>query len=267
MVKGKNLADEALDFLTLDGEVVPPGESQAQAQTQAEPAPQSPEGAQQEGGEQVQGQAQVPAAAPAAPASQPGYVPLSAVLDEREKRQALERQLQELQSKQQPPKTPDASSDPTGWAKAQEERLASFELATKMRMSGAFAAQHYGPEAVEAAKAWGAEQNTADPYFGAKFTAQDHPWQWLVEQHRQAQMLERLGGKSLEDWALEHAAAQGYAKAGDTTQQAAAAQAPAQSRPPQQAAPPRSIANAPPAGGTAAPVTLREDELLGDIFR
>ncbi|MDE2458604.1 MAG: hypothetical protein KGL20_05145 [Rhodospirillales bacterium] len=191
-------------------------------------------------------------------------------MDEREKRQGLEKQLQELQRKQQQPAAvPDATSDPAGWAKAQEEKLAKFELDTKMRMSGAFALQAYGQEVVDAAKAWGAQQNSNDPYFGAKFTAQDHPWQWLVDQHRQAQTLQRLGSKSPEDWALEYAIAQGFVKPDgqQTQQQPAPAQAAASPQPQQRPNPPRSIASATPAGGTTAPVTLKEDELLGDIFK
>lgn len=264
MVRGKELADEAIDFLSLDGDQAPEAPEVTTEQTPALPVEPAPAAA-----AQLENPAPEPVQPPAAPAAQPGFVPLSAVLDEREKRQALEKQLQELQRKQQPVQAPSATSDPAGWAKAQEEKLAKFELDTKMRMSGAFAMQAYGQEAVDAAKAWGAQQNANDPYFGAKFTAQDHPWKWLVDQHRQAQTLERLGSKSPEDWALEYAIAQGFVKPDgqQTQQQPAPAPAAASPQPQPLPTPPRSIASLPPAGGTAAPVTLKEDELLGDIFK
>jgi hypothetical protein len=264
MVRGKELADEAIDFLSLDGNQAPEAPEVTTEETPALPVEPAPAAA-----AQPENPAPEPVQPPAVPAAQPGFVPLSAVLDEREKRQALEKQLQELQRKQQPVQAPSATSDPAGWAKAQEEKLAKFELDTKMRMSGAFAMQAYGQEAVNAAKAWGAQQNANDPYFGAKFTAQDHPWQWLVDQHRQAQTLERLGSKSPEDWALEYAMAQGFVKPDgqQTQQQPAPAPAAASPQPQPRPTPPRSIASVPPAGGTAASVTLKEDELLGDIFK
>jgi hypothetical protein len=257
MAKGKVL-DEAIDFLTLDGDEAPQPEPQPVEKPALSEAP-APQG-QITAPEPVQ---------PAAQAPQHGFVPLSAVLDEREKRQTAEKQLQELQRQQQPPKpAPDVTSDPKGWQAAQEERLMKYETDTKMQMSGTFAAQHYGQDVVDAAKAWGAQQNSNDRYFGVKFVEQPHPWKWLVEQHRQAQTLERLGSKSPDDWAIEHAKSLGYvlAEGAPAQQQPAPAQVVASPPAQQRQAPPRSIANAPPAGGTTAPATLKEEELLGGIF-
>lgn len=257
------MVDEAIDYLTLDG-----------ADAGLVPAPETPAVETPVPVEQAAPAAPNPGpdpASPAAPAVQPGFVPLSAVLDEREKRQGLEKQLQELQRKQQPPAAmPDATSDPKGWQAAQDARYQKYEMDTKMQMSGRFAAQHYGQDKVQAAMQWGQSQNAEDQYFGSKFTAQSDPYGWLVEQHRQAQALGLLAGKSPEDWALAYAQSQGFVKpegAAATPQQPATAPAVAQPVAPQRpAAPPRSIANETPAGGTAAVVTLTEPELLGDIF-
>lgn len=252
--------ENSIDFLKLDGDpaVIQPGATQEQPASPEPPAaPEAPTTT-----------TEVPAQ-PAPVVIPPGYVPLNAMLDEREQRQALKKQLDELQKKQQPAKpAPNVTSDPQGWQAAHEQRLAEMELSTKMRMSGAFAQQQFGTEAIDAAKAWGATQNETDPYFGNKFTVQDHPWAWLVEQHRQAQILEQIGGKSSDDWVKERAIALGYVLPDAATQQppapapAAAPQQPAPQRP----TPPRSIANAPPAGGTAAQMTIGEKELLGEAL-
>lgn len=254
------MADELIDFLTLDGEL--PAAETRQEPTTEQPAPsEAPAPA-----EQITAPEPV---TPVAPPS-PGFVPLSAVLDEREKRQALERQLQELQRKQQPaPVAPDVTSDPKGWQAAQDARYQKYEMDTKMQMSGRFAAAHYGQDKVTAAMEWGRQQNSDDNFFGSKFTAQSDPYGWLVEQHRQAQALGMLGNKTPEDWALEYAVAQGFVKPDVTQsqQQPAAAQAPVSQAAQQRPAPPRSIVNAPPAGGTNTQVTLSEKELMDGIFK
>lgn len=263
------MTEQALEFLQLDNDLMPttppaeapvenvppPAVSHSTVQPPADQTVQPPASA--------ASPATVAPPAPAAPA--PGHVPLSAVLDEREKRQKAERELAALQAQIQPPKTPDATSDPKGWQAAQDARMSKFELDTRMQMSGRFAAQHYGQDKVQAAMEWGATQNSDDPFFGSKFTAQADPYGWLVEQHRQAQTLGLLGGKTAEEWAIEYAASQGFVKpdGATNTQPAPAAPAPAGVQPVrQQVAPPRSIASVTPAGATNTAVTLRDDELL-----
>lgn len=198
------------------------------------------------------------------PVGGPGFVPITGLLDEREKRQAAERELAELRKSQTARVAPPSiTDDPEAWAAAHETRLSQRELDQTMRLSGRFAAQHYGQEKVSAAMAWGKDQTAADPYFGPKFIAQEDPFGWLVEQHRQATTLGMLGKETPEEWAIKYAASQGYAKpSGEppvTQQPPAVATAPVQPTPP--TAPPKSIAGATPAGGSSTPVTLQEQEV------
>ena len=200
---------------------------------------------------------------PAAPAPGPNaaFVPLSAVLDEREKRQALEKRLAELERATPAQAVPDITSDPRGWQAANEARLAQAELNMKMELSGRFAASQHGADKIEAAKAWGMQQAQQDQFFGTKFTQQQDPFGWLVEQHRQAQAIGTLGNKTPEQWAIEYAASLGYVKPGAeaTQQQPAATQVAVQ--PAAQASPSRSIANAGTAGGISSQPALAEKDL------
>lgn len=193
------------------------------------------------------------------------------MLDERERRQAKERENGDLrrqaETARQPEVIPDVASDPQGWQKAQEARFEKERLDMRMDMSGRYAAQTFGGDQVEAAMAWGHEQSKADPFFGPKFLAQNDPFGWLVAEHRRANALGWLGDKSPEERALEYAASMGYVKpAGDpNAQQPAVTTVAAQPISPARPTPSRSIANAPPAGGTASQPVLGERE-VGDLW-
>lgn len=206
------------------------------------------------------------------PKAPDGYLPLAAVLDEREKRQRIEKERDDYRVKYEATlkpaaATPDVASDPQGWMAAQEEIRAKDRMDQKMEMSGFTAAQQYGEDIVSAAKTWGAEQNASDPYFGPAFTAQKYPFQWLVAKHREAQAAAWVGGKTPEERAIEYVVSLGYVKAPDgaapLTQQPAPTSVVASPSP--KPAPPRSIVGATPAGGSSTPVTLSEAE-VGDIW-
>jgi len=257
MTMGAKLeTEDDLSFLTLDEPPATPApapvetpQPAADPGTAAQPDPQ-------------------PDPAPAQP-QQPGFVPLSAVLDEREKRQKIERDYAEAQKKweaAQPPKqAPSVTSDPQGWQAEQEQRFAKREMDLKMELSGRFAAQHHGADKIEAAKQWGAQQNQVDPYFGQKFTAQNDPFGWLVEQHRQALTLGEIGNKTAQEWALEYAASMGYAPPAAPQQQQTV---PAQAQPVVQPKPvPRSIANVAPAGTSTNEAPIMEGDLVNSLFK
>ena len=260
MTEGLFLADEdALGFLTLNEPV-------AETPVVETPAPPEPPVEQTPAPEAVQ------PPATETPAQQPGFIPLSAMLDEREKRQAaerqradLERQLQELRK---PQNSPTVTSDPQGWAAQQEAKFQETELKLKLGMSERWASKQYG-DILPAAREWGMQQHNQDPYFIAKFTGAADPFQWLVEQYQRDQTLGKLGGKSFEDAAQEWAASQGYVKpdGAQTQQQPGGAQVPAQPAAPlRPAAPPRSIAGAPPAGAVNSQPVIREEDLASGLF-
>lgn len=208
----------------------------------------------------------------AATAREPGFVPLSGLLDEREKRQAATRRADELEAKlksfEQPQRVPDVTSDPAGWQAQQEQRFEHAKLDLKMEMSGRYAAQTFGQDVVQTAMAWGKDRTAADPFFGQKFLQSPDPFGFLVAEHRRANALGKLGDKSPEDWAIEYAQSQGWAKpidAANSTQQSAPAIAVAQPLALSPPSPPRSIASAPPAGRSNAPVLLSDQDIFAQV--
>lgn len=63
--------------------------------------------------------------------AEPWHVPISALLDERDKRQQLKRELDELRAQQQPSKIPSVTEDPEAFARYQQQLV--HETATNTR--------------------------------------------------------------------------------------------------------------------------------------
>jgi hypothetical protein len=201
---------------------------------------------------------------PAVVVPQPHQVPITALLDEREKRQAaerdqadLKRRIAEFESRKEAPKVPDMFADPEGYAQHTQRQIAETEARVTQRISGVMAVQAYGEEVVKAAEAW-ANKN---PAVLAEAMASSHPYDHAVKAYKQHQDMQSLGGKSLNEYMAAQVAAE-LAKHGITIAPGAApvaAPAPSVSNP---APPPRSIANAPtangPKGGYERPAVLNK---------
>ncbi|MHB8529736.1 MAG: hypothetical protein ACYC8V_09535 [Caulobacteraceae bacterium] len=178
-----------------------------------------------------------PQAAPEPPQAQetpskgpePGHVPVTALMDERDKRQGLEKQLAELkareaewQASQAAPATPEA-------------RLQAELYAQRLDMSRMFAESRYGADEVKALHDWAVAKCDTDPFFNEQMRSSRNPY----EEAAQARNREMIAAKvtpdrlaAFEAWEAAQQAAQGQA-------------APTPASPP----PPRSLANAPNAGG------------------
>jgi hypothetical protein len=94
--------------------------------------------------------------APPAPAEKSRDVPITALLDERDKRQAAERRLQELEralqqqrSQQQAPAIPDPVEDADGFLAATQQQFTQALTAERLNISHFYARREYGEEAVE----------------------------------------------------------------------------------------------------------------------
>lgn len=184
---------------------------------------------------------------PEEPKEEARHVPLVALLDEREKRQAtqrekeaLEQRLRDLEAKQAPQPTrqvPDPYEDPQGYNEFVQGEIEQRAFAMKLEMSGRFAEQVHGKETVDQAIAWGNEQARLDPTLSQRFRMQPDPVGFVVEQFKREQFFKQYGS---DPSALQQL---------QTTPQTAAPQQ--QGVPPLSApqAPPRSLANAPGAGG------------------
>jgi hypothetical protein len=192
-----------------------------------------------------------PAPAPTAEAKPdipPGHAPITALLDEREKRKELERQLQELQRQQTAPKAPDPDEDPDAFNAYRIDQAQTAVLNARLDMSEELAREKHGNETVDAARDWALSRFQNNPAFRDEVLAQRNPWGYAVQQFQRHSALDKLGDATDIDAFLAWKAAQA---SGVSTTQPAASVATPEPAP----IPSRSLATAPSAGGGgAAPV-------------
>jgi len=168
--------------------------------------------------------------------------------EERAKRQAAERELNELRAKvpaptpQAPEKIPDAYEDPEGFNRYQEQKFAQTEWNLRASISERFAKQQHGEEAVKEATEWGLERAKGDPGFGQKVMAHPDPVGFTLQEFKRSRTLEALGDKSPEDFAREYAVSQGWIVSQPGTEVPIQKPSPA-------ARAPRGLSNAPGSGG------------------
>lgn len=221
-----------------------------------EPAPAEPEPIATPEPEPV---AEAPAPEPEAPEvtadpvpdrPEPGYIPIAAMMDERDKRRALEKELEQFRSKQvEAPAIPDPFDDPQGYAGYVQQQIDERTTAVTFQISERFAKQAHGEEAVQKAIEWGAEKAKADPSFAMGYMRDSDPIGWIVQQHKRDALLSDIGDNP-DDWFTREAAKRGYVVQSAT--EPAAAPAVAMRQPaPRAPVPPRSIASdATPASAT-----------------
>ena len=180
------------------------------------------------------------AATPVTPAQvEPGHVPISAMLDEREKRQALERQIADMRSRAEPP--PPMSTD---------EALQAALYAQNLKVSRKFADRQYGAELTATVHDWAAARCDADPHFNDQMRSSDDPYEAAMQAYNRDQIVAKVTPDRLAAFEAWEAA-----QAGLPVSQ------PIPSTP--RAPPPRSLVNAPGSGslGKEAPVGNAYDAL------
>lgn len=170
---------------------------------------------------------------------EPGHVPLSAVLDERERRQAAEARLAEYEALQREAvaQAQDAELPPA-------ERVEHALYAQNLRASRRFAEREYGKGSIAALHDWAVARCDADPFFNQQMLASEDPYEAAYRAWQSEQVLARVSPTDLADyeaWRAARAAA------------VSAARGPGPGGLPQQPAPPRSLATAPNAGGSGLP--------------
>lgn len=96
-----------------------------------------------------------PAAPPAAQPEESKHVPLTALLDERDKRKAKEQELEELRRQlaqyQQPAQKPDFYADPDAALAAAQQAAMQAAVNTKLQLSQHLAVKEFGEETVKEA--------------------------------------------------------------------------------------------------------------------
>lgn len=191
---------------------------------------------------------------------EPGFVPISVVLDERDKRKALEAEVAQFRAQQQPqtqPQVPDMFDDPEGFANYQAGTAHSAALNVKLDMSEEFVRQQKGDEIVDKARDWALEQFQRRPGYQQEVFNQRNPYGYIVQQYEREQIASSV---TADDFAQFQAWKQAQAQLTQTQQQAAPAVAPSP------AIPPRSLASAPSAGGINADVVQTDEEIFAETF-
>lgn len=158
---------------------------------------------------------------------EPGHVPLSAVLDEREKRQASEKALKALQDQLEAERRDwQAQNPPDAAQQAAEQRYAD-----NLRFSRKFAEREYGKELTASVHDWAVAKCDADPFFNAQMRASEDPYEAAIQAYNREQIAAQVSPADFEAFKAWQAAQ-------------AAAPLTAQTPQPVAPAPPRSLANA-----------------------
>lgn len=183
--------------------------------------------------------------------AEPGHIPIAALLDEREKRkeererrEAAERRLAELESKQQQALAP-SIQDPENYQAWVNDQFARIETGTRFNLSEALARREHGDETVTAAMEWGQQRAKASPAFAAEFVGQQFPIDWVVRQHKRDKLLSDIG----EDPEAYRARVIAEWQAANSATPAPQPAAPSQPTAPKAPAPRPSLAHATSAGG------------------
>jgi hypothetical protein len=188
---------------------------------------------------------------------EPGYVPLTALMDERDKRKTAEDRIAKFereQSQRNAPAAPDPYLDPEG---AQAHTAARFQqeiVNTKLDLSETAARRHYGADKVETAKTWALGRFAEDPSFQQKLLAQPDPYEFAIQQHERETIASSVTADDFTQFQAWKAAQAQLAPA--TTASAATPSAD----------PPRSIASLGHAGGGAKHVAIDEASGFNGLF-
>lgn len=195
------------------------------------------------------------------PKAEPGYVPLAALLDERDRKKQLERELEQYRQQQQAsqPEPIDPWSDLEGALAQRDQQYQTMLFQQKAQMSRRFAEMQHGKEEVETAIEWARAQCDADPAFNQKVFVSDDPVGLAVEAYRREQIASAM---TMDDFK----AFQAWKQAQSNPQPVAAAIPPVAQEAPAVPPPPKSLVTAQSAGSPAAPKTDPVEERLNSMF-
>lgn len=127
--------------------------------------------------------------------SKPGFVPLDALLSEREKRKEYERRLSELEQrdKQANTKAPDPIDDPEGYARHQQQAIEQTRTTIKLETSEEMMRDRLGDAEFDKMADWWRKQVENDPYLVQKGLQQRNPWKFVHDQFKRNSVLSEVG--------------------------------------------------------------------------
>jgi hypothetical protein len=231
-------------------------EAQAPEQVTQAPAPEAP--ASDTGKGEI-----ASAAPPAATDDRDQRIPITALLDEREKRQAAERRAQEIErriaeieaQRQQP--APDFFDNPEAAFAAERARVEFAMWNERANMSEMLARNKHGDETVERATQAFVEAAQANPALAVEMRRQRDPYGYVIGWHRKHDAMQKIGDDP-DAWITAQVEAR-------LAERLAQAQAPIAQPAPVQAKPnppPRSIASAQGMSAAQKPTGSAFDELF-----
>lgn len=189
---------------------------------------------------------------------EPGFVPIAAMLDARDKAKAAEAELTRMraQQPQQQQQRPDEWEDPEGARAFDRAEVEQSLYQTNLRWSERIASLQHGEDTVAAARDWGFAKCDNDPYFNAKVASSPDPIGYVVAEYKR----EEIASKVTPD---EFAQFQAWKAAQGQLQQQAAPAAPPNTA---SAIPPKSLASAPSAGNILTEPVQSDDEIFNEVI-
>lgn len=139
-----------------------------------------------------------PAAPPAASEEKPSQIPISALLDERERRQKAEREAEELRQyrrrieetqRQAAMRAPDLLEHPDQRMQYERQQIESALIGQKLQQSRFIAEREFGAEEVAAAYAWFDQH----PQLSHQLLAHPSPFHAAVEFYRRQKIADEVG--------------------------------------------------------------------------
>jgi hypothetical protein len=204
-----------------------PRDDKGKFASRSDPAPDTPAPAQdQPASEPVAAPVEVPAVSePVKPPDvvPPGYIPIAAQLDERDKRQALQRELEEIKRKYEEatrkPHVPiDPIADPEEFDRQLNARFEQTQWDAVTRISHGFAIKQHGADAVKAAEDWLKTELETNPAMFQSIKSQSDPYDFVVRQHKRSLAMSKIGDDEPDAYARKWAEQNGYVLAGQQGQ-------------------------------------------------
>lgn len=206
------------------------------------------------------------------PASQEDkHVPLASLLDERDKRKAIESELaemrkwreeQERKAREAERNAPDPYEDPKGWAAHQQQEVRSMLFNERLNVTEQLARQQYGDETVAEAQRSFLEASQRDPTLGQRLVNEPNPYGFVMQWHKRQKFMSEIGDDP-EKWReAERERIRQELMQEVTQQRRPTTPQPAPSAP----AAPRSLAGAPNAGTGASRPARGPGTVFDEIF-
>lgn len=183
------MSDDKLSFLDAKPEAEAPDNQPAPEITETpEPTkPTEPEPAQKAQAREAEPQSADPA--------KPGYVPIDALLNEREKRQEYERRLSEIEQRDRQAKfkAPDPIDDPEGYYKHQQQAIEQTRISVKLETSEELMRDKLGDAEFDKMADWWRKQVETNPYLVQQGLQQRNPWKFVHDQFKRNSVLSEVG--------------------------------------------------------------------------